>query len=130
MAAARDVPWWADYLREAMRSWGLAVVIVLCPLIVLSLLGYSKGGQWIDAKLEVEKSNASTNKAIAEVVKDLATGLQQTRDSVRENRVILDVHTELLSDAKQMMTGAPARGEKMIELLQELVVASKARQQQ
>lgn len=135
MVVHKDVPWWADYLKEAMRSWGLAVVIVLVPLLLVSFLAYSRGGQWIDAKLssekaklDIEASNANTNATVAQVVQDLASELKQTQSDIKHNREVLDAHTEVLAEAKTMMQGAPARGEKMIALLEELVLATKTRQ--
>ena len=66
-----------DYVRDAMKSWGLAVVIVLFALAFI----WSKGGVWLDAKAEAEKTQAKTTADLSKTM--LLLSQAQTRSEKR-----------------------------------------------
>ena len=120
-------------MKEAMRSWGLAVVIVLVPLIVVGSLAFTKGGMWIEAKIAVEKSYAETNHAVAKVVNDLADNLHSTQQNVDKliasSETIIGLLNELVIASKVRESPGTDSNDKVISLLEELVAVSKVRQQ-
>jgi hypothetical protein len=81
--------WGGDFIKDAMKGWGLGALFFLTLLGVGSYLGAIKGREWIDNRMKVDLdtaeaarmnaetncTNAETSKQVAEAVTRL-TGLQ------------------------------------------------------
>jgi len=96
-----------DYVRDAMKSWGLAVVIVLFALAFI----WTKGGVWLDAKAEAEKTQAKTTADLsktmlvlsqAQVKADKRIDDQDKEDTEFRNQVTRE-HTEAANALKQLL---------------------------
>ena len=75
--------WWeylGDYVRDAMKSWGLAVVIVLFALAFV----WTKGGAWVDAKAEAEKTQSKTTADLSKTMLLLTQAQDRSERRINE----------------------------------------------
>jgi hypothetical protein len=103
MMVRENAPWIFREFREAMKSWGLAVIIVVW--------GCWKLGPWIDAKAESEKAIGA---AFTKLANDAATF--QTRvlnDHCKQNDSLdatVKALTTLLESCRKNQQPAPLSG--------------------
>jgi len=96
-----------DYVRDAMKSWGLAVVIVLFALAFT----WSKGGVWLDAKAEAEKTQAKTTADLSKTMLLLSQAQakadkridDQDADNKEFRMQVTREHTEAADVLKQLL---------------------------
>ena len=84
-----------EYIKDAMKSWGLAAVIVGVGLS----FAWQYGGSWVETKMRVDsdmaaayKINAETNKSVADAVTRLTAIADQ---SVEFQKIVSQQHQEL-----------------------------------
>lgn len=82
MVSHSDMPWWAREFKEALKGYGLAVVIVLAGVTWL----WTHGGKLVDAK-----ATADANQAIvtAQLAKDWKEFQSQVQGEHREAAYVL-----------------------------------------
>lgn len=140
MPPVEKLPWYASYLKEAMKGWGLASIIILTCLILTSVFFYQHGSMWIETKIEVERSNAQTAKSVAAAVTKLADVADKTiifQDQVNRQHIQQDITIaaildklelarnegnltkQLIENAYNLMEGTPARSEKTLQATEE-----------
>ena len=123
-------PWyeWAgEYLKEAMKGWGLATILILMPSVLLVHAAYAYGHRYVEASILRMQKEAEASVAVAVAVTELTHITkqgQQFQAQVREDHVqMMRVQNELLSiflTAKTEMAGATENRELQTKLLQQI----------
>jgi cytoskeletal protein RodZ len=91
-----------------MKSWGLAVVIVLFALAFI----WMKGGVWLDAKAEAEKTQAKTTADLSKTMLLLSQAQakadkridDQDKANFEFRNQVTREHTEAANTLRQLLT--------------------------
>ena len=113
--------WLGDFTRDAMKGWGISTVIILSVLAVFVYLGVQKGGPYIDAQTAKMLAEAQAARTVSEAVTKLTALTERNQEAMERVRLEHQEFASAFTEAKQMMQGAPARGEKTNALLQDLI---------
>lgn len=123
-------PWyvWAgEFLKEAMKGWGLASILVLLPSFALSCLLYTHGGRYLEANITRIQREAEAAVLVAIAVHELTEVSKQTivhqeiAERERAQQLKLQVETlAALTEARVRMVDVAETREKQSKILEEI----------
>lgn len=103
--------WAGDFLKDAMKGWGLATILILIPVASVAHLSYNYGGRYLEASILKMEKEAAAATAVAVAVTDLtalAKEAQVFQQVVsKEHAQIQQIQTQMLQvleDAKTRMS--------------------------
>lgn len=104
MPPKTDSPWWVREARDAMKGYGLAVVIVLSGLAFT----WMKAGAWLDAKAESERALATAfQKLVSDNQEFQRQVLEDHRRAADTDSVVVDSLKALLEDHRKNAGQSP-----------------------
>jgi hypothetical protein len=116
-------PWyvWAGkFLEDAMKSWGVPTVFMMCLVASTGWMAYRHGDAYVEATIESSRAQAEASKTVATAVVELTrlaneTQSFQTRASAEHNEIL-----KILNESRQNMIDVGEDRRKQTEILKEI----------
>ena len=128
MVADNKWKWFAEWFERAMKGWGMGTIMMLTLFAVLVSFIHTHGSAYVESKIATDKANAEAILVVSKAVDRLTLvaeswpKFQAQVDCEHQLQAEnLKAVQDLMIDASKSMEGAPERGKRQVELLENIL---------